>query len=437
MSKKSQHPITIVTKFEVIRQLKKPSFWIALLFTPVLISGLILLNAVNSKNIQDSTLSTRIESIKAIGIVDHPGIFQGKLNTKALQPETTSKDPSNSEPTPPFETKYFESESDGLAALKDQQIQTLYLIPTDFDKNPTIKSFSIASTNNIFSISQANLIKSLISSAVTKYLSPIHLSLINGSYQIENINLDQETGQPVNLLGSALVPIAVVVIFYFMLTVFGSRLPMIVVEEKENRISEMILTSVSAKHLIIGKITSAIMLGLIQISCFIAPIIAGAIIYRDHPFIHSLLSSVQIDPFIIIVNVLLLLIAYFFFASVSILAGTLTSTAREASQYSGITALGIIGPLFFLNILMETNYRSSFVVNFLTYFPLSSPLSLMLRNAFKTINLPELALGISILFIYSALVVKLAIYSFQKHALTFSLIKPSLKPRKLWKSSKN
>ena len=216
-----------------------------------------------------------------------------------------------------------------------------------------------------------------------------------------------------------------------MICVFGNRLTMALVEEKENRISEMILTSVSAKNLVIGKILSLIALGFLQMVVFIVPAVAALIIYRDNPAISGILAQIDWDPVRILGNFALLLVSYFMFAGACTLVGSLMPTARDASQYIGIVMVGVVLPLIFMNNFIAG--EPNIVTYILSYFPLSSPIALMMRNAFGNLPPYELILGIVELGVASFFVLRWTVKSFQKNAINFSVVKPHFGPRKSWK----
>ena len=240
-----------------------------------------------------------------------------------------------------------------------------------------------------------------------------------------------ENGEEVNLLGQAIVPLAILVIFYILICVFGNRLLMSVVEGKENRISEMILTAVSAKDLIIGKIISLIALGFLQIAVFIIPLLCILFINRDNPMVSDILSVIEWNPTTILMNTALLLFSYFFFAGACTFVGALVPTARDASQFIAPVMIGIVLPLYFLQLFISG--ENSALTYVMSYFPLTAPIALMLRNAFGTLPVWEFLIGIVELSIVSIIVLRLTVKTFQKNAINFSVVKLNFKPKKRWK----
>lgn len=412
--------IGTVFRFEVMRQLKKPSFWISLLLFPLGIVGIVGLSSIGNYGTDEAIRKGSDLTDRKLGLTDQSHIFY------SVNPEEDAYDFSDS-----FNLKFTKiaTPEDGIAKIKTGELDVYYHIPADFFETKTIKVYDRAKDAGLisnFGVPMSNLLKSI---ALAK-VEPKDLLFITGTVQYDQTNFDTN-GQPTNLLGQAIVPIAVLVIFYILICVFGNRLTMALVEEKENRISEMILTAVPAKQLVIGKILSLIVLGFVQVAVFVIPLIAILIIYRNNPMVADVLSIIEINPLTTVVNLLLLLVSYFFFAGACTLVGSLVPTAREASQYIAPVMFSIVLPFFFMgSFFAET---PNLTVYILTYFPLSAPVALMLRNAIGSLPFYELVLGVIEIAICSAVILSLTIKSFQKNAINFSVVRPSFKPRKAWK----
>jgi ABC-2 type transport system permease protein len=206
----------------------------------------------------------------------------------------------------------------------------------------------------------------------------------------------------------------------------GNRFLLNVVEEKENRISELILTSVSSKHLIVGKIIALLVLGVVQILALVVPVLILAFINRDNPMIGMVMSTIEFDPVTIILSLLLFMVSVIFYAGTCTFVGSLVSTAKDASSFIGPAIIAMVFPLYFMQMFMVA--EPNMVVQIMTYFPFSAPIALMLRSGFGTISVAELCVGILVVAVSAAIVVRLAVTSFQKNAINFSIVKP-----KFWK----
>ena len=398
--------IGIVFKFEVIRQLKKPSFWISLLLLPVAIFAIIGLSSLSGYNIEDQIANQSFEN-KKVGLTDDNNIL--------------------GEAGDVFEK--IATEEEGKNKVINGELNIYYYVAPDFKETRKVKIYERADENGIMSFNSIPFAE-IMKSTVYSKLSVEEIAMIEGALDFETIDLDAN-GNSISVLGRAVIPLAVLAIFYVLICVFGNRLTMSLVEEKENRISELLLTAVSSRSFVIGKILSLIVLGFIQIAVFIIPIIATLIIYRDNPAVSSIVSVIEWQPAPIIGNILLLLFSYFVFAGACTFISSLCPTARDASQYIGFVMVTVILPLIFMNELMSSNVG---VVGYiLSYFPLSAPIALMLRNAFGNLPTIELIIGLADLAIAAVIVMGLTVKSFQKNAINFSVVKPKLGIRKSWK----
>lgn len=412
-----KHPIFTVTKFEIKRQIKKPSFWLSLFLVPAFIFGLGFLSVFDR---------SQLEQIGEKSTSTEQSIYGLTAPRQLINPENLAQ----LKNIPKF--NFFETREQGIQAVKSGKIQTYYFLAEDFLKKPAISVYAKNKDGELFSNHQAAL-EQILTQLALNQTPEFSAIILTNKHSYQTTNFDQ-SGQEVNLLGRAIIPGAVLACFYILIVVFGNRMLMVVVEEKENRISEMLLTAISAKDLIVGKIIALVTLGLIQILIFLMPIISLIIINRTNPALSGLIASIEFQAGPFFANLALLFCSYFLFAGFSTLVGSLVSTARDASQYISVVMIGIISPLFFISSFISSEVN--FISNFLSYFPLSAPIALMLRNTVGTISAPELFLGILEITLSSIIVIYLAIKNFQKNAINFSVskfnFKLNLKP-KIWK----
>lgn len=413
------HKIRTVFRFETIRQLKKPSFWISLLLLPLTLVAFVGLSSINNSGIGDNFQKAAEINQKTLGLTDDTGVLL-----------SVTEDSSAYDFSATFGLKFVKiaSSEEGIAKVKSGELDLYYHIPADFHQTSTIEIYDRARDAGLITNFGASFSGFLKSYALTQ-VDPKLLPLLSAQINFTQTNFD-DFGQPVNPLGKAIIPIAVLGIFYLLICVFGNRLTMALVEEKENRISEMILTAVSAKHLVIGKILSLIALGFVQVAVIIIPALALLLTYRHHPLITNILAITEINPFTIITNIILLLVSYFFFAGACTLVGSLVPTAREASQYIAPIMMSIVLPFFFMNSFITS--QPTLITYLLTYFPFSAPVAMMLRNAVGNLPPLELLLGTAEIALMSILVLTLTVKSFQKNAINFSVVRPNFKPKKLW-----
>ena len=392
-------PLLKVTKFEFIRQIKKPSFWATIILIPAMVIAMFVISMLTSGGVDaNPTLS---EDTK-FAIADDAGILSKEMPLKV---DITKEE--------------------GRQKVINGELDLFFYIPADFKDERKVDFYHVSEGLEIFNL-DGQAIKGILNQAVAPKFSELDVLALTGNFEV-NDNKLTKTGEESHALGKAVIPITILILYFFLVTLFGGRMLMTVVEEKENRISEMILTSVSTKHLIVGKIFSMMLLGLIQMLTLIVPVVVAVIIYKDNPVVSTVLSQIEFDPITIISNVVLFVFSVFFATGCLTYIGTITPTAKDASQFIGPVIIGVVFPLYFMSAFMATE-PSSFVY-FLTYFPLSAPTAMMLRSAFGTLTTPELIIGLAEITILSIIVIKFTIKSFQKNAINFSLAMPKLRKK--------
>ena len=423
-------PIWTVMKFEIVRQLKKPSFWIALLLMPLLMVGMIAISSLNSYNASEYATSGVATEGKTLGLYDEAGIVKKELLANGgVAAQGQSQTQGEAEATNLPEFTLVDSKDEGVEKIKRGELGVFYYIPADFSAEKPAEYYSLAKDTGLVANLETPL-RAVLSASAMAETSPVNAVILSNSYKMQQTTFDED-GRETNLLGQAIIPLAVLAVFFILVCVFGNRLLMAVVEEKENRISEMILTAVSARDLIIGKIMALIMLGFLQMAVFVIPVVAMVIVNRNNPMIAGILDVMVFDLPTIFTNVLLLLFAYFFYVGASTLVGALVPTARDASQFIGPVIIGIMLPFYFMSLFMSG--EKSLILYIFSYFPLSAPTALMLRNAFGSLPWYELIIGLVELAICSMLVIRLTVKTFQKNAINFSVVKLNFKPKKAWK----
>lgn len=383
-----------VAKFEIIRQLKKPAFWAATLLIPLLIGGIYFISFISS---QDVDTTPEVRDDMKIAITDDAGVFSGQA------PYLINGD-----------------KEAGVEMVKNGETDIYFYIPADFVETKKAEFYHISEGLEIFNF-DGNILKSLLMADASTRVSPEDIIALTGGFEIEDKKITK-TGDDSNALGKAIVPFFIGVMFFMFITLCGNRFLFCVTEEKENRISEMILTTVSSKHLIVGKIIAMLALGAVQIVALVVPIMLLIFANRENPMVASILAMVEVDPVAIALSLLLFVVSAVYYAGTCTFVGSLVSTAKDASSFIGPAIIAMVFPLYFMQMFMMT--EPSAIVYFLTYFPPSAPIALMLRNGFGTISTFEYCIGIGVVFVSAVVMIKLAVATFQKNMINFSTVKP-------------
>jgi ABC-2 type transport system permease protein len=220
-------------------------------------------------------------------------------------------------------------------------------------------------------------------------------------------------------LKQMILPGVFLVLFYFLIAFFGNQMLTSTTEEKENRVIEMLLTTVEARTLIIGKILSLIVLSIIQGCIVIIPVIAGYLLFHDKLNLPNLdLSTLPVDWGAIGIGFAVFAASFLLFTGLLVAIGAAVPTAKEAGGFFGIVMVLIFGPLYAASLFVSAPHNP--FVTFLSLFPFTAPIPLLLRNALGNLDGWQAALGIAILFVTAVIIMSVAVRVFRFGALEYS-----------------
>jgi ABC-2 type transport system permease protein len=146
--------------------------------------------------------------------------------------------------------------------------------------------------------------------------------------------------------------------------------------EKQNRILEVLMTSVSSGQLLAGKIIALGLAGLLQTLVWSG---LGITLLRISGKTFDIPSSFQLPISIIAWGVVYFLLGYALYASLMAGVGALVPNIREASQMTFIVMVPLIVPMMMITALVQS--PNGVISVFLSFFPLTSPVAMMTRMA--------------------------------------------------------
>ena len=226
-------------------------------------------------------------------------------------------------------------------------------------------------------------------------------------------------GQVYDTLKQMILPGVFLILFYLLISFFGSQMLTSTTEEKENRVIEMILTTIEARTLIIGKIISLIFLAFFQGALIVVPALLGYLLFHDQLNMPALdLSSLPVDWGRILTGAAIFVTGIVMFTGLLVLIGASVPTAKEAGQFFGMVMMLLFGPLYAFTLFISA--PDSPFVRFLSLFPLTAPIPLLLRNAVGNLTGWEIALAIPIMAVTAVIILILAVRVFRFGALEYS-----------------
>lgn len=259
--------------------------------------------------------------------------------------------------------------------------------------------------------------QSLLTQSVESDVSPEVQSVIAGKTQSTVTTYrDGNVYEPIKQM---ILPGLFLILFYMLIAFFGNQMLTSTTEEKENRVIEMILTTIEARTLIIGKIISLIALAFFQGALIIIPALVGYLVFREQLNIPALdLSSLPVDWTRILTGAAIFATGFTLFTGLLVLIGASVPTAKEAGQFFGIIMILLFGPLYAFSLFISTPDNP--FVRFLSIFPFTAPLPLLLRNAVGNLHPWEVAVALPVMAITAIIILVLAVRVFRFGALEYS-----------------
>ena len=160
---------------------------------------------------------------------------------------------------------------------------------------------------------------------------------------------------------------------------------------------EVLMTSVSPNQFMAGKIIGDIAIGLTQILAWVGFVVVGILAFRNRL---EFLQGIEISPQTLILIAVILAPAFVMVCALMALIGATVSESREAQQMTGLVAMPIWIPYMLTGIIIGSP-NAPIVVAF-SLFPLTAPLTLLIRQGMTNVPAWQLALSSAILILSAA-----------------------------------
>ena len=206
-----------------------------------------------------------------------------------------------------------------------------------------------------------------------------------------------KTGQSEENGQSLLVQMSIVVILYITLLVYGVVTMRSVLEEKTNRIVEILASSIKPTHLLTGKILGVAGVALTQYLIWMG---TAALVSTYGATVGSALRpeaaapSFRIPPSYLVYSFVFFLAGYFLYASLYAAIGAMVSSEEELQQVQ-LPVTMVLVACFILYPVIQRAPNSPLAVA-LTMFPLFSPILMVFRITVQTPPFWQIALSLAI-----------------------------------------
>ena len=416
--------IILIAKREFFTQVKKKSFIILTLLTPLLI---IVFGGLVSLMFQAN------ETQMQISVIDKSGLFKDRLKSDQNIRYVFSSE---------------ETEKSLIKALETTEEMNGVMIIPKKDIHELENSIEILTNKNLSNEARKNIAGNISEIIKAEKINALGIS----TAQIEDLNkgvnlhvvniLEKEKKQDSFLVGvkSGLSIFLMYCVFTFIM-MYGIRVMRSVLEEKNNRVVEILISSVKPFELMMGKILGVTGVALVQFGVWVVMIFASVMTLgssnvgmvsgvAEVQMVLSALSQINYG-LILFVFVIYFLLGYLFYSAMYAAIGSAVDNETETQQFTLFAILPMM--LGFYGSITIMNNPDGPMSFWLSMIPFTSPIAMLARIPFD-VPVWELVLSIVILLVSTLGMVFIASKIYRVGILMYGN-KVTLK--ELWKWMKN
>jgi ABC-2 type transport system permease protein len=371
----------IVAKREYLTTVRRKAFLFTLLGVP-LYFGLVMTIAIRTGS---SERQTAMQNFTTLGVTDSTGIFLDAPRVITTRVRADRFSDSRETRTYRTEISFYPDQSSLEDALRSDQVTQGLVIPADYLETGGLRRY--VRSRGVFGASVTSvrpierwLVRSLLggraeSLRVERAARPsrelaIYTLSREGRFEADNPRREM-LGFLLPFLFAALMGAAIVT--------GGQYLLQGVSEEKESRILESLLCTLSAEDLLVGKLLGLGAAGLTLVGAWILSAVALA-----GPTLA--VAQTPLEPGLLALGVLYFLLGYLFYASLMTGIGAITNNMREAQQFSFIFTFANFLPMVLVApILARPEGPLALILSLL---PITSAVTMMMRLAVPASHVP-------------------------------------------------
>ena len=401
--------IGLIVEREFAERVRKKSFIVSTLLTPLFMIAMMVLPSVMMFKGNSDT--------KNVVVIDNsPEQFVGKQLTSG-------------------KTVAFnllpEGETLGKARMEHKSEYGILVIGNDILDNPQnlqlilndASSMSVEESiqNQIQGILRTERLKRYNLENMDQILADANVR-VNGLQTLKNNDQEDENNmEKTSTTASWLMGLVLGMLLYFILIVYGQQVLQSVIDEKQTRVLDVMVTSCTPFELMMGKILGIAVVAALQIiiwavliigaSAFVMPLIMGGTDVNammaaaqnvPDPETLSLVSKFTNVSYLagLFLELLLYIVGGFlFYASMYAAIGSAVDTPQDAAQFNGIIMMPVIVAIMVMMSVM--NDPNSDLVFWCSIIPFTSPIVMMARIPF---GIPVWQVVVSLVVLYISFV---------------------------------
>ncbi len=381
----------MIAKYEFLKTVKRkefilmtlgfPLFFILIMLVPLLLAGTSSPEDLDLGYIDRSNSFEFPDEITVRGSMIFSNGIPGVTNNQEL-------DGTNNEKYPIIKFTQYSDVAEAKQDLESGTLSGYLVIPEDYIKTGIVESYVIGKGTDIPHEELSELmVNNLLRDKVDEdILQRVKDPITFKRFSVETTGEISEKGLS-DLLEDFALPYMIGILLLISIFTSSGYLLQSVAEEKESRIIEILLSSVTPIEMLTGKIVGLGSVGLLQIAIWLSVGFAG-LIY---------VFAISINPFLLILSLAYFVLGFLLFASMMGAVGAISGSMRESQQLIPIFTFPAIAPMLFMQVLItEPEGKLSM---FFSMFPLTSPVAMLIRMGVSDVPLYQIAVSLFILMV--------------------------------------
>jgi len=311
------------------------------------------------------------------------------------------------------ELRRLDSEDAARAALDDGAVDAYYLLPASYPDDVEVQlvyedPVGWSARNRFRNLARRSLLVGQPAQVVERALPGSDLTVRATAYNREFPDGGPAAGQVVS--------VAVGVVFAVLAMVTSGYLMGMLVEEKENRTMEIIVSSVSPQAMMLGKVLAGVALGLVLLVVWSAFFVAAALVGRnvlEVAWLQSIVPNWRDVLSVIAVAIPAQLVT----AGAMSIVGAVVSNQQEADQLGPFMFMIMMVPLYLL-VPISKNPNGALSIG-LSLFPPTSVLAIAFRSLFREIPMWQVGASVGVSLVSAAVLIWLSAKAFRASMLRY------------------
>lgn len=389
--------LLVVLEREYMERVRTRWFLIATIFGPIALGALMFLPAYMSNR------TTASADVARIRILDATGTDLGRLVAVELNGGIVG-DTSLTQVVSLLPSAVADAESIATEAVRRRVVKGyLVLEPGTLDgrgaRYAGVNATALADMRRIENAVSRELIGLELSRAGMDQVEADRVKRLRFNMRSERLTLSGRGGSgSVNIIFAAVVG----VLLYMTILMYGQNVLRGVIEEKQSRVAEVVVSSVRPTTLLAGKVLGVGAVGLTQMAIWLA---AGFLMLRFRvPVMRQLgldatpIPMPSITATQLVILLVFFLLGYTFYSALFAAVGAMVSSEQEAQQAQlPVVLMLVISVMFLQAVLLEPDGELALTLGLL---PVSAPIMMPLRMSM--VEVPKWEIGLSMLALLAA-----------------------------------